>query len=306
MTQSIASPRPSTSLSARTVAGRAAAALTLIATLAAAAACRQAPPAKQYELVGQILAVRPERSEVVIKHEDIKGFMPGMTMPFKVKETGLLAGRKAGDLVKATLVIEEVNAYLTSLNVTGHRELTEAAAIPEGPAILEDGQAVADARLVDQNGRPRPLSSLRGHRVALTFVYTRCPLPDYCPVMERNFVAVQQLVKSKPALADVRLLAVTMDPEYDTPGVLKPHAQALGADPAVWSFLTGEPEDVQRFAGQFGIHIERDDTNSWQLIHNLRTAVIDADGKVVSIQSGNYWKPAELVADLEKTPAPRH
>jgi protein SCO1/2 len=281
-------------------------AIIVAAVTLAMAACRQAPPAKQYELTGQILAVKPERSEVLVRHDDIKGFMPAMTMPYKVKDAALLTGRKPGDLFQATLVVGEVDAYLTSLNVTGHRELDAPAPVTDQPHILEPGEEVADALLVDEGGKPRPMSSLRGHRVALTFIYTRCPLPDYCPLMEKNFVAVQQAVKANRQLSDVRLITVTMDPEFDTPAILKPHAIDLGADPAVWSFLTGDPAEVKRFAEQFGIHAERDDTNKWQVIHNLRTAVIDPDGRIVKIESGNFWKPADLVADLEKTPAPRN
>ena len=269
-------------------------------------ACRQAPPPKQYELTGQILSIKPERNEVVVRHDDIKGFMPAMTMPYKVQDPALLTGRKVGDLFKATLVVGEVDAYLSSLNVTGHKPLDTPAPVSDQPDILDPGDTVADALLVDQGGKPLPLSSLRGHRVALTFIYTRCPLPDYCPLIEQNFVTVQRMLKANPKLSDVRLVTMTMDPEFDTPAVLRPHALDLGADPAIWSFATGEPAEVKRFAEQFGIHIERDDTNTWQLIHNLRTAVIDADGKVVKIESGNFWKPADLVADLEKTPAPAH
>jgi protein SCO1/2 len=268
------------------------------------AACRQAPPPKQYELTGQILAIKPDKNEVVVKHDDIKNFMPAMTMPYKVREKALLTGRKEGDLIKATLVVGEVEAYLTSLNVVGHRPLDTPAPVADQPHILEKGEVVADALLVDQGGKPKPWSSFRGHRVALTFVYTRCPLPDYCPLMEKNFVAVQQLVKAKAKLADVQLVMVTMDPEFDTPAVLKPHALDMGADPGTWTYATGEPAEVRKFAEQFGIHYETDQTNKWQIIHNLRTAVIDAEGRVVKIESGNFWKPADLVADLEKTPAP--
>ena len=292
--------------SSRRPATRRATAVLLIAafTLVTALACRQAPPPKEYELTGQILSVKPERNEVVVHHDDIKGFMPAMTMPYKVKDQGLLAGRKAGDLFKATLVVGEVEAYLTSLNITGHKPLETPAPVADQPPILAPGEPVADALLVDQGGKPLPMSSLRGHRVALTFVYTRCPLPDYCPLMEQHFSAVQRMVKGNPKLSDVRLLTMTLDPEYDTPAVLKTHALDVGADPAIWSFVTGEPGEVRRFAAQFGIHTERDETNSWQLIHNLRTAVIDTDGKVVKVESGNFWKPADLVADIEKTPAP--
>ena len=276
------------------------AAMSLITLLA----CRQAPPPKQYELTGQILAIKPERNEVVLRHDDIKGFMPAMTMPYKVQDPALLTGRKVGDLFKATLVVGEVDAYLTSLNVTGHQPLDTPAPVVDQPEVLEPGQPVADALLVDQGGKPIPMSSLRGHRVALTFIYTRCPLPDYCPLMERHFVDVQQRVKRNPKLTDVRLLTITMDPEFDTPAILRPHATDLGADPAIWSFVTGEPAEVRRFAEQFGIHFERDEANTWQLIHNLRTAVIDPEGNVVKIESGNFWKPADLVADLDKTAAP--
>jgi protein SCO1/2 len=269
-------------------------------------ACRQAPPARQYELTGQILAIKPERNEVLVKHDDIKNFMPAMTMPYKVKEPALLVGRKEGDLIKATLVVGEVEAYLSSLNVVGHRALDEPAPVTDQPHVLEPGEPVADALLVDEGGKPRPWSSFHGHRVAITFIYTRCPLPDYCPLMDKNFAAVQQLVKANPKLADVRLLTVTMDPTFDTPAILKLHAMDLGADPAVWTFGTGEPAEIKRFAEQFGIHYETDQTNKWQVIHNLRTAVVDPTGRVVKTESGNFWKPAELVADLEKTPPPAH
>src|SRR4051794_1187540 len=113
------------------------------------AACRQAPPPKQYELTGQILAVKPERNEVVVKHDDIKNFMPAMTMPYKVKEPALLTGRKEGDLIKATLVVGEVDAYLTSLNVVGHRPLDTPPTVTDQPRVLDKGDPVADALLVD-------------------------------------------------------------------------------------------------------------------------------------------------------------
>ena len=126
--------------------------------------------ARPYELKGQILAVWPERSEVVIKHEDIKGFMPGMTMPVKVKDLALLDGKQPGDLVTATLVVGEVNAHLSTLTKTGH-------AAPEAPPppaadVRQPGEALTDATLVNEDGTPTPFSAFRGHRVAMTFIYT--------------------------------------------------------------------------------------------------------------------------------------
>jgi protein SCO1/2 len=262
-------------------------------------------PAREYQLHGQILAVRPERSEVVIKHEDINGFMPGMTMPFKVKEGALLEGKAPGDLVTATLVVGEVEAHLRTLEKTGHAALTTPAP-PPPPDIREPGQMLTDAKLVDQNGAPASLSAYRGHRVAMTFIYTRCPLPEFCPLMDRHFAAVQKTIASTPALADVRLVTITLDPAFDTPAVLKPYAAARGADPKIWSFLTGDPADVNAFGSQLGIYVEHNPQSAIDITHNLRTVVIDPDGRLVKVHNGNSWTPSELVADLSAVPAPTH
>lgn len=261
--------------------------------------------ARQYELKGQILAVWPERSEVVIKHEDIKGFMPGMTMPFKVKDLALLEGKQPGDLVTATLVIGEVNAHLSTLTKTG-RAAPEAPPPPPAADIRQPGEALTDATLVNEDGKPTSISSLRGHRVAMTFIYTRCPLPEFCPLMDKHFAQVQKTIAATPSLADVRLVSVTLDPAFDTPRVLKAHARRQGADPARWSFLTGDPKDVNQFGSQLGMYVEHNPTGSRDITHNLRTAVIDGNGRLVTIHNGNSWTPAELVAELTSTPAPAH
>lgn len=278
----------------------------LLAGLALAACDRAADtPSHAYELQGQILAVRQERKEVVIKHGDIKGLMPGMTMPFTVKDAALLEGKQAGDLVTATLVVGEVNAHLSTLVKTGHAALDAPPPAP-APDIRQPGDRLDDARLIDQDGQPKPLSSFRGHRLALTFIYTRCPIPDFCPLMDRHFSSIQKTLASEPALADVRLVTVTLDPEFDTPAVLKPYARRRGADPRVWSFLTGTPSDVNRFGSQLGVYVEHDSQDASSLIHNLRTAVIDPDGRLVKVHTGNSWMPAELVADLTAIPPPAH
>lgn len=274
----------------------------LVLTLAAAA-CSRAPELRKYELHGQILAVHPERNEVVIKHEDIKGLMLGMTMPFKVKDPALLSASRPGDLVTGTLVVGEVEAYLSALTKTGHE--TPAAPPPaETPQVLQEGAPVNDAQLVDQDGTPKPFSSFRGHRVALTFIYTRCPLPEFCPLMDRHFAAVQKEVRGTSALSDVRLVTITFDPEHDTPAVLRTYARRVGADPRIWTFLTGEPGDVASFGSQFGIYVERNPQSAIDITHNLRTAVIGPDGRLVAMHTGNSWTPAELIADLKAAPAP--
>ena len=280
--------------------------LMIVAALTAFGCARTHEP-RQYEVRGQIISVDTDRQEVLVDHEDIKGFMPAMTMPYKVSEPGLLEGKEPGDLVTATLVVEDVNAYLSTLTTTGHAPIRNAAA---GPAItdadlLKPGDVVPEGAFVDQSGAARPLTSLRGHRVALTFIYTRCPLPDFCPLMSRRFAAIQDEIRTSPRLNDVRLVSVTLDPDFDTPSVLDKHAAALGADPRLWYFVTGTRDDVLAFGKQFGVLTEPGEAEG-VVVHNLRTAVIDAEGRLVSVHSGSMWTPADLVADLEKASAPTH
>ena len=277
----------------------------LAALLGATVACSREPAGREYQLQGQILAIEAQRNEVLIKHGDIKGFMPGMTMPFTVRDPGLLKDKAAGDLVTATLVVSDNSAHLSTLTKTGHAAV-DLPATPPAPPILQPGEPVADAAFVDQTGANTSLAALRGHRVALTFVYTRCPLPDYCPLMDRHFVAVQKRLQSTPALADVRLVTATLDPEFDTPAVLAAHAKQLGADPRLWSFVTATPEAMAAFGKQFDLYVERNPQDAIDITHNLRTVVIDADGRLVKLRTGNDWMPADVLADLEAAPAPAH
>jgi protein SCO1/2 len=276
-----------------------------VAAAALVAACSRGQPPKQYELRGQILGIKADEREVLIKHEDIKGFMPGMMMPFKVADARLLDGKQPGDLVTATLVLSGTDAHLSTLTRTGSAPLD----VPPPPTarsgfeLLKPGEAVPDELLIDQDGRPRPLSSFRGHRLAVTFTYTRCPMPTFCPLMDRNFAALQREIKKSPSLGDVRLLSVSFDPQFDTPRVLKTHAAKLEADPLVWTFATGDRDEVARFAARFGITIERAEQNPIDITHNLRTAILDAEGRLVKVHTGNSWTPTDLLADLKAVPA---
>ena len=281
------------------------AAIVAIVTLLGAVSCGRAPEPREFELNGQILGIEPDSRQVLIKHQDIVGFMPGMTMSFTVNDEALLTDKTPGDLVTATLVVEEVGAYLSTLTTTGHAPLDVP---PAGPVItdadlLKEGDLVPDLPLIDQNDEPRPMSSLRGHRIALTFIYTRCPLPGFCPLMDRNFLTIQREIERMPTLEDVRLVTVTIDPLYDTPEVLREHARTLEADPQLWHFLTGSEAEIGEFAKAFGVVSERENPTAVETIHNLRTAVVDAEGRLVAVRSGNDWTPAQLIANLNATPA---
>ena len=274
----------------------------LLAALVVVSGCGTSPEPRRFELIGQVLSVQADRNEITIKHQDVKNFMPGMTMPFKVKDPALLSGRAPGDLVTATLVVAEVEAYLSTLTKTGFEAVTEAPP-PTAPEPRKVGDAVTDASFLDQEGKPRRLADWKGRRVAVTFVYTRCPLPEFCPLMDRHFVAVQRELAKAPELADVHLLTITMDPAFDKPAVMKNHAGGLGANLARWSFLTPQA-DAATFFEQFGLIVERDGDAPGDITHNLRTLVLDPDGRVAAIRTGNDWTPAQLLADIRATTAP--
>ena len=271
----------------------------------ASAACRPAA-GRQYELKGQILAVDPARQELTIKHQDIPGFMPGMTMAFKVGEPRLMEGRTPGELVTATLVVNETEAHLRDVARTGFAPVESTHVPTRVMDLVEPGHAVRDAALVDETGRPRRLGDWRGRVLAVTFTYTRCPLPDFCPLMDRHFKTVQTKLKDDGDLRDgVQLLSVTLDPEYDTPAVLAKRAKELGTDPAMWHFLTGEREQVETFGAQFGVSVSRDPSAPTDILHNLRTAIIDGNGTLVATLNGNAWTPADLMTEIRRARAKR-
>ncbi len=273
--------------------------------LAALAAC--GPRARHYQLEGQVLAVDPARQTLTIKHGDIKGFMPGMTMPFRVKEPALLEGRKPGDLVRATLVVLDTDAYLESVEKTGWAPVPDggATATP-GVAVLAPGAAVPDQIFTDENGQRFTLSSLRGRAVALTFIYTRCPYPTFCPLMDRQFKEVQGRIQADAALrGTVRLLSLSFDPDHDTAAVLKAHARELGTDPAVWTFATASRPDIEAFGAHFGLLISRDAKDPTVITHSLATAVIDPRGRLAALHAGNDWTPDALFSDIVHAAAER-
>jgi protein SCO1/2 len=271
-----------------------------------AGGCGTTPPEERnYEIRGQIVGLRQDTREVRLAHEDIPGLMQGMTMSFGVQEGESLEGLQLGDLVRATLIVSDFNARLAGIERTGHAPLEKdanpdpLASPPARPPLdlLEPGQPVPDQSFIDQDGQPFSLASTRGRAVALTFIYTRCPLPDFCPLMDRNFLAAQRAVEARTDLQGrVQFLSVSFDPEFDTPPVLRRHAETLGAHLDTWRFLTAGPDAIDDFATRFGVSVAREDGGT--LAHNLRTAVIGPDGLVLVLLSGTDWTAAQLVSEL--------
>jgi protein SCO1/2 len=281
----------------------------LLAAAAAAAACGGSDR-REYTLQGQILSIAPDHMEASVKHEEITGFMAAMTMAYKVRDAKEFESLKPGDLMTSTLVVVSNDAYLKDVKKVGEAPLERAreqGAATSSPAssgfeLLKPGDTVPNVAFVDQDGKPRDVASFRNSTVVLTFIYTRCPMPTFCPLMDRHFVAIQEKLKADPALAagmNVRLVSVTFDPITDTPAVLKKHSQTLGADPTRWTFLTGDRDEVDKFASRFGVSIVREMNDQKDITHNLRTAIIDKNGVLVKSYTGNEWTPEQVVADLK-------
>jgi protein SCO1/2 len=257
-------------------------------------------------LRGQILAIgagtRPDgRREVTIKHDDIPNFMPAMTMVYLIKEPALLDAFAPGDLLTSELVLRGSDIYLTNLKKTGHAELPPDARPVKAMDVMSPGDEVPDDPLQDQTGATHRLSDWRGRALAVTFVYTRCPLPDFCPLMDRRFGELQRAITGDARLRDrVHLVSVTFDPGHDTAAVIQAHAKARGADPQTWSYLTGSPAAIDHLTSRFGVSAIADKDAAKTITHNLRTAVIDPKGRLVTIHSGNEWTVDQLLTDLRE------
>jgi protein SCO1/2 len=254
--------------------------------------------AKRYPLKGVVKAVDFSKPSITVAHEDIPDFMTAMTMEFPVRDDPkVVALLRPGDRIEARLVVDGKVFFLENVLTKGFVPTPTAAsssARPEPNRGLGVGEKVPDFTLIDQNGKPVRLSQFRGEPVAVTFVYTRCPVATACPVTVGKFSKIAAaLAKEKFGT----LLAVTVDPAGDTPAVLKDYAARVGADPTRWKFLTGDPAAVARVAERFGVLYYPD---HGQIVHSQAVAVVDPDGRVANVYYGEEWEPEAVLQDLEK------
>jgi protein SCO1/2 len=275
----------------------------LLAVLAAS--CGTKSDQREFPLQGQVLSVADNREQATINHEAITGFMAAMTMPYKVRDPKQLDGITPGDLINAKLIVLTNDAYLTNVKKVGQAPLPKPPAEAAAPSatsgfeLLKPGEAVPDTGFLDENGKRRTFAAFKGTPVLVTFIYTRCPMPTFCPLMDQHFAAIQKKMKDDPALRGrVHLVSVSFDPINDTPPVLKEHAKKLGADLGTWTFLTGDRDEIDKFAMRFGVSVARAIQDQRDITHNLRTAIIDGDGKLVKVYIGNEWTPDQALADL--------
>jgi protein SCO1 len=267
--------------------------------------CLAAP--RHYAATGLVLEVDADHRTVTISHAAIAGFMEAMAMPFRVRDAKLLAGLHAGDSVTFTLAVDKNSSWLESLHMVAFEsserdpslaarlKLLDSVAGKPPASTIAIGQKAPDFTLSDQRDRPVTLSQFRGKVVALDFVYTRCPLPDYCFRLSSNFARLQKRFSGNP---DLVLLTVTFDPVHDRPDVLAGYAKIWKADPAMWHFLTGEIADVDRLCDMFGVAHWRDDG---LFTHSLHTVVIDREGKTAANIVGNKFTAQQLGDLVEAT-----
>ena len=265
--------------------------------------CTSAEPPRRYQLTGQVLGVNAERQELTVKHDDIPNFMPAMTMTYPVASTAELEGRVPGELIAAVLEVQDSTGRLSAIRRTGTAPLPSESEVAMAAGVLAEGDEVPDVALIDQANRRRSFSEWHGHLTLVTFIYTSCPLPTYCPLMDQNFATLQRAIAEDARLkGQVRLVSMTFDPETDTPSVLAAHAARLKADPAVWTFLTGDRVTLHRFAGRFGVGVIRPEGVK-EINHNLRTALIGRDGRIRRFYTGSDWTPSMVLADLRSAAA---
>ncbi len=251
------------------------------------------PGRRTYSASGVVRSVNASSRTLQIAHEAIPGLMPAMTMPFRVDGHAWPTGVRPGDTIDFRLVVTFRDSWIDSVRRVSDQPDAELEAVsPEDREAtrLQVGERVPDLTLVDQDGHAFRWSDLHGNAIVLTFVYTRCPLPNFCPLMTQNFAELQR--RLRPEFGDqVRLLSISIDPIFDTPGVLRNYAAQNGVDSRFWTLVTGSEAGINQAAELFGLFRQ---AAGGLINHDLRTALIGPDGRLVSLWKGNAWTPYEV------------
>jgi len=274
---------------------------------------RRSANEKRYELSGKVVAVNKTDQTVTVSHGDITGYMPAMTMPFKLKDRATLETIGPGDQITATLVVDDLSSWLEDIVTVKEGIADPNAKSSEGVVEPKPGDEIPDFSLINQDGKRIHLAQYRGKALALTFIYTRCLDPNQCTLMSSNFAAIDKELQKDPELyQQTHLLSVSFDSDYDTPRVLRSYGAAHTgrfSDETFqhWEFAGGSKDEVKGIAQFFGLRYFFDsESGEEQVIHSLRTAVIGPDGKLVKLYRQNEWKPEEIVADFKNLfPAPK-
>lgn len=261
--------------------------------------------AKRYPFKGKVVAVDKTAKKATIEHDAVADYMPGMTMEFPIRADWAWNDLTVGSELRAELVIDNgakepfwlENIGIIASAKPGQPEPTE------NPNFAQVGREIPDFSLTNQDGKQISVKGFRGKALAITFIYSRCPLPNYCIRMSTNFSdTAGELGKDPAAKQKYALLSISFDPANDTPAKLRSYGLGYmgkeASDLGVWQLAVGKEAEVRRIADFFGLRYEVDPNDKAQINHSLRTAVISPEGKVSKIFAGNEWTPKQLLAEM--------
>jgi protein SCO1 len=260
---------------------------------------------KRYPLKGEIVSIKAEEKILIVHHEAIPGYMPAMTMEFIVS-SGDLANARPGQRIRGEMVYRNGDIHLekiwpddvattTAVNAAA-KALAQDTVMRGKEAYREVGEVMPDFTLLDQTGQPVSPTRFRGKQVVLNFIFTRCPIATMCPAATMRMTELQKAARAA-GVTNFELISVSMDPDYDTPGVLKEYAAARGIDTSNFSFLTGPDAAVRQLLAQLGVIREfAGDT----IKHTLATVLINEQGKIIYRADGSVWQVEDFVRRLKK------
>lgn len=263
---------------------------------------------KRFDLKGEVIAVDRAAKTASVKHEEVKDYMEAMTMDFPIREDWVWDDLTPGAEIRAQLVVDDANGefWLEKIAIVAAPNPNQPPP-PVNENFAQIGREIPDFSLVNQDGKKISPKDFQGKALAITFIYARCPLPDYCILMSKNFSDAALQVMNDPELKDkIRLLSISFDPENDTPAKLRQYGLGyLGKDAkpdfTVWQLATGPDKEVKAVADFFGLRYEVDQNDRTQFNHSLRTIIVAPDGKVRKIIAGNQWTANDLLNGLKET-----
>lgn len=266
--------------------------------------------ARVYYVLGNVKELQPRQRKIIVEHEEIANFMDAMTMPFNVANTNELTSITTNDRIHFRLVVETDRSWIDQITKVGEViNITNVSRkdfrLVRDVEPLAVGDPLPDYPLTNQLGQAFHTADFTGKFLVITLIFTRCPLPDFCPRMSQNLGRVHRLLTNDPTVpANWHLLSISFDPEFDTPTVLASYARQYGADPKTWTFATGALIEIDDITERFGMFFASE-AGGVTFNHNLRTVVIAPDGNIRKIFIGNSWEPEELVAVIKETAAPK-
>ena len=289
----------------------------LLCTAPFLSSCHRSKPqaTKRYPFTGRVISINAQAQTANIDGDLVQGFMEAMVMNYKIKPASVLAQLSPGDSIAAEVVVVEHDPrddnadsdyWLENVKVTAHASQPPAAG-PKAFHVPSAGEQVPDFAFTNQDGKHIWLHQFRGKVLMVTFIYTRCPFPDFCPRMNRNFAEIYKQLGSDSSWADTELLSVSFDPEHDRPKVLRDYGFSVAHTHNAalfrhWQFAAPKAADLPRIANFFALTVKPE---GGMITHNLSTAVIGPDGKIVKWYHGGDWQVSDLIKDAASARAPK-